>query len=861
MRNKAVWFLAVLILALVFYAGYEFRSGILTTNGGGVPLDSYFKTQFQEESQFIVEAIVTDLAEQVFYAKNHRLPDPKVFSVHAIEKAGPPLDQPVFAVSVAFAADRAPLQTDLKIDGPIWAPEVYGDIVAQLVRETGADAPAAGAGGRGDSSLLDALANASASTLENEDKKVSEALEADFKNPLLHEEAALILGVFALREHSGAFYDIRSPLCRITAHLAMSRYLNGTTPVGFPGPTQKNQESNVVRTGLNGQMAEVILLTLMNDQAPALKELDMIEKKDPAVIEWAGALQGFITGDYRALAQVKNPSPIERIAWFRAYGISADLNVAWNALTGDEKKLPDFARLANELNYSVETGHDLLRVSVTLDVKEASTVHDWSQGGKLTSANMVEELNRLPERCFTPDDKGNAHVRVIGWGQWAMFFQRQLGHSLKSNFDFLQNHWGVPDQAAQFSAQADKTFTGMRLYPFVRRFNCTDQAAYHSSVDDSFKITVACPQFVPAECWNNLCYDGPGGENYKPNPNPHINEWHKHNPPPGTAYNMYPRTNHPSLTNRPDAGKVFAELHKLAPYDLEITGYIQRVDYKDHPTYEQAEALYRELLPFNVHAMVVVAGTLRDQPARYEEIMAKASELCPAYYFVMGDCLRTKGEDDKAAGYFEKGSQADPDALMAASYAEWLVHYYLGKGQPEKARAVADAAGEVYSEAGLQAKGEYFEATGDYPQAFEWFSKIEERYNETGPLIGFCFRYKNKTGDGKYDGDLQSRAERLFPKGLEKAGIGDFKSPPTDGVLISGVNDLALEAGLQVGDVITAVDGVRVHNFKQYVCSREFGADPDLHLIVWRNGYSEIKASPHDHVFGEGAVFVDYAAK
>ena len=46
-------------------------------SGAGAPNLSggYFQTDFQDESQFIVETIATDLAEQVYYAKFHRLPD------------------------------------------------------------------------------------------------------------------------------------------------------------------------------------------------------------------------------------------------------------------------------------------------------------------------------------------------------------------------------------------------------------------------------------------------------------------------------------------------------------------------------------------------------------------------------------------------------------------------------------------------------------------------------------------------------------------------------------------------------------------------------------------------------------------
>ena len=136
----------------------------------------------------------------------------------------------------------------------------------------------------------------------------------------------------------------------------------------------------------------------------------------------------------------------------------------------------------------------------------------------------------------------------------------------------------------------------------MQRFDCTNEATYHQSVDDSLKVTVATPQLVPAECWNYLCYETPVASLYSPNPNPHINEWHKHNPPPGTDYDLDPRLDHPSLIERPDAVAAFEKLHALAPYDCRITDFLVKKEYNDHPTYDQATALYQAELPYSVAA-------------------------------------------------------------------------------------------------------------------------------------------------------------------------------------------------------------------------------------------------------------------
>jgi len=66
----------------------------------------------------------------------------------------------------------------------------------------------------------------------------------------------------------------------------------------------------------------------------------------------------------------------------------------------------------------------------------------------------------------------------------------QTRNAVQQNFYFMNAQWGVPDDAKEFAAKCEREFGGRRLYPFVRRFNCTDVEAYHKSVDDGFKVTV-----------------------------------------------------------------------------------------------------------------------------------------------------------------------------------------------------------------------------------------------------------------------------------------------------------------------------------------------------------------------------------
>jgi tetratricopeptide (TPR) repeat protein len=613
----------------------------------------------------------------------------------------------------------------------------------------------------------------------------------------------------------------------------MARYLNDANP-----------------RPINDRMAEAMLLTLMNNQQDALDNLSEISTNDTALVSWVRGLQARNTSDYRPLDKLGGLSEIECIGWFYALDKSANTDIAWSKLNDVQKRTSDFVRIANEGSYSVGAGHELMAATLPLEFQEISSVYELSKQKKLKNDDLVAVLNAMPDRCFSKGSDDQMGVHVIGWGLWAGFFQRQLCHTIEQNFDLLQRKWGVPDDAKIFSAKCDRLLAGLRLYPFVRRFNCTDVASYHKSVDDGFKVTVATPQLVPARCWNFLCYWFTPDEYYQPNPNPHVNEWHKHNPPPGTAYNPLPRLDHPSLTGRPNSEALLDKLHEMAPYDGDITWYIWKTKYHSKPTYEQAVALFRPTLSYDYHAMGRVAETVQDQPDKYEQLMSRAAEFNPSDYFTLANYFEQRNAD-KAAGYIEKGNSQCPDSVLASYSASWLIQYYLKNGRTEAARREADFAGDVYSSAGLQAKAEFLEATGDYAGAFQWFSNIEERYEDSGPLIAFCLRYKNKTGDLRYDPEVQKRMGKVFPKGVERVGLGDFSGAPADGVLFKEESELLKAAGLKSGDVIVAAYGIRVHNVVQYNYQRDNSKNPELDLIVWQGDeYREIKANPPNHRFG-----------
>src|SRR5204863_8529287 len=119
---------------------------------------------------------------------------------------------------------------------------------------------------------------------------------------------------------------------------------------------------------------------------------------DPVIMKWVRTLRAYNTKDYRQITNSAAASPIENIARFNAFARSVDASVGWNGLTENEKNVPDFVRLAEARDFSVETGHELLDVSLPLEVKEIMAVYEKCHGQQLSAARLISELNVVPER-------------------------------------------------------------------------------------------------------------------------------------------------------------------------------------------------------------------------------------------------------------------------------------------------------------------------------------------------------------------------------------------------------------------------------------------------------------------------------
>jgi tetratricopeptide (TPR) repeat protein len=774
---------------------------------------------FHDESRYVVGMVVSDLAEMAYYAKSGQRPPS--LSTQVLERKESRFGAPAYDVGIEWGDQTPSFTAKLGVIRAIWAPEVYATTTTGLLRSLGVVGTAPKPSPT-DEEMLIALQHLTATNLEAANATLSQMLESDFRNPILHERAAVLVGAFALREHALRFHDVRLPLGRMTAHLAFAR---GLAPTAEPG--------------VNGQLAWAMLETLMNNETPALKRIR--SWSNPTLQAWGRALEMRNTHDFRLLESVANPTLVERLERFGAASYSLNPELAFQRYDDAELNLtPDEHRMISASTFSVETGHRLMSVLMPEELREVSVVSPQTPDGQLQPQEAIAFLNAEPDRCFRRGPGGAVQVRVLGLGQWAGFLQRQLCNAIDRQYEFLTRMWGVPDAAREFKQQCDQTFSGLRLYPFVGLSSLPDQAAQLAAWEQALAKLRQIPQFVPPGVWARQFEE----VSYP---------WFQHNPLPGTAYDLVPRMQQAQFMNHTDLAGLLNHLHALAPYDRDLSELLLMLKSRDRTNASPAEVaeIYQPVLEYMPTADAALAIASSNNPVEFEQWMRKAADLAPGHFFALGHYFSSRDEA-KAANYFETAIKRDSDAIRVADDAGWLVQYYYRHGHTDKAMKLADQAAEVYSSVGLRTKANLLEQLKRYDEARDYYAKIEERYQQAGPLVGFCVRYGSATGDtNKYAGFLQEKASVLFPRGVERVQLSKFRGPPAQGVMFAQNSELLRQAGLKKGDIVVALNGRRVYYTTQYTYLRAYLAESPMRLIVWQGEqYIEIVANPPNGLFG-----------
>ncbi len=228
----------------------------------------------------------------------------------------------------------------------------------------------------------------------------------------------------------------------------------------------------------------------------------------------------------------------------------------------------------------------------------------------------------------------------------------------------------------------------------------------------------------------------------------------------------------------------------------------------------------------------------------------KATALDPRRYRELALDFVNHGRKSDAAAAYQQWFDKEMDRVAVSNDMEWLVNYYYDHGQQGKAMAIAKECAEVYSSTGLNTMLNLLVRMGQFDRAEEYGRKIQERYNDSEPLIGFYSTMAGK-GDPDFKAKLDASIQPVFPEGLKRVTLPSFEGLPKKGIRFSTTNSAMRANGLSSDQVIVALDGYQVENTAQYTRVRWFSKSPDMTFIVWdANAYREVKAHQPGRLFG-----------
>ena len=577
----------------------------------------------------------------------------------------------------------------------------------------------------------------------------------------------------------------------------------------------------------------------MNNQRDVLQRCDDLAKSDPQLAPWIRALRTLATGDYRTLRQIAPLSHLERIAFSSAGATLNGPNLHFRDLSSWEFQSDlDAIRLFAEHHYSGITGYVLFQ-QMNLELKEIAEVVQLARKEKFDERNLASLLKADPEGCVSLSSQTQAVVRVIGWGHWSLYFQRHLCNAVPHSYQFLRSQPGFRKDAAEWIARYRALFKGLMFAPLIELFLAEDEASYQKAIDDGIALTVAVPHLISPELWVEISHQSGAFPLYHP-VNDHISEWHKHDPPPGTAHAMRGRSLHLSVRGgRKNSTERLEELHQMAPYDRYISTTIMRIKSRTGATFHELSTFLDPLLDYSATAWNGAFG-FGASFTRLENLIKDR----PARYYPVGQLLFGMSED-MGFNYIQKAIDKNADPATGAYLSQSLIYYYLRKNMTNKAEQVANWAAKVPSEPGPRAQIRFLRAVGRVQEAIEARRSFEDRYADSRSLAAAFIHYRYKTHDHRHDAAMEKRLGDLFPAGIEKVTLTNFTERPLDGTVVVSENEFTQEAGLKRDDVVVAVCGVRVHDWYQYDYARYLDENPETTLILWDGGrYVARKGKP-----------------
>lgn len=736
---------------------------------------------------------------------------------------------PVYRVS--FSEDKGGLKgaVDIAVSTHVLDAEIYRPLTAFLGGTYPQKADAAAYAPK----AAEALSGFQAEGFVAENRRISGFLNENPRSVAANEDAAVLLGAFALRENSGAFWNPLPVCARATAHLAYAEFLTG-----------KPSDS------ADALLADLLIGLMADTKARCQRQIEELQKFASArsvLSHWAAATRYRNSRDWRVPLDPSGATLLEKIEKYRAWCDAGGTGPAMaDLLKTKPEEIPDWSRITLETSWSVDAGHRFTPGFLAAELQEAAKVLERPIPGSAVEAKaFVAALNMRPVPVVSKDSDGKWKLDVIDPPMWAQNAQRHICHAIFETWYFLAEMWGVPEEAQGFWTEMKGAFSEMDLFPAVallRYQSVPETRPYVPALDRLFKEQ---PELVPDVVWYRA--GAPRYSDLFPDVRREAAAWF--DPPilTGTAYRYPSRgkqlTNfqHPTLEQ-------LKPIYAVAPLQQGVVADYLAAKFKGAASESDLRAVAGPLLDYCMPVVREAAKRAGRDFALREKLLKTMADIDPDSAVELAGFYQKQKQPEKAAAAFQLYVDKASDRVSVSNQCRWLVNYYFDHGQSEEALEVAKMAAEVYSFDGLETYALLLERMHRLPDAEQAYQNIAERYEDAAPLYLF---YKRNTGDPGLAAKAGKMEVGVFPSGIKDVTVASFSGRPKSGVLIEEENSLLRDCGLKSGDIVVAFDRRQVDTFEQYMFIRSLSDSPSFRLIAYHDGeYREVQVSIPERRFG-----------
>lgn len=784
--------------------------------------------KFNTEEEWMVDSTARDIAETLIFAANKDRTNPPFTSKEiAIETKTVNKEKGTYLVTYKDTATTLNSNYQFTIQTYLWAPENYVPLASQIIKEEHLTPQPVS---KVPEDFLKQLGDGDMKVFIEENKRVSSALTAHPLDASLHEQAAMLIAKFNMEESAEDFTEDRPQFARGCTHLAIARALNGG------------------KLSQLGQLAEVALELMTGRDGMVQERLDALAKssKDKIFLSWMRALKIRATSDLR-LYNLADHTAVEEGQYVMRMTSDQNGDVSLHYVQENKRESNMYLqRVLGACCRTVEGGHEILSQIVPRELESFEEDYEAYTGKKAeTTGAILGELNLSPTRCLNQNPGEALQLNVISWDDLAAFHNRHLLGAIGSEYYYYNHLYGVKEEARKTEDRARKYFGNNILFPLLLTKFYYEHREMESSdaLDRCHQLQLTQPELITSSMWCNIKLLA---ESTAPATVLVSGKtWFDPALPRGTAFFYYSRNDFGNLEKN---DKTLTEVRKLCPFIFQVNRDWAKNKYGDYPTGAQYEEAFGAMKDYNLEAQELISFGNVSDPQKFTESQLKLGRKDPMAIFNLANYMAKRGKEEEAREYYEKARKECENSVAVANQSEWLMKYYLKKGDKKRAQEIAEEAHEVYSAYGLDCMAKYHEFNGEIDKAHDVYKEEAERYQDERLLDAFYVRHADKNKE--WADKAEKAIRKAYLSGVKKVTLTDFTGPPQSGILVKWADPYVRDVPPLKGDVIVALNSYPVINITQYWFAKDLQADGKMKVIYWdttNKVYKEIDRHAIEH--------------